>query len=189
MLGGGFLARGDSLDGKNGESLILGKIPQRVMGGDEFALGPGKFREFHADPSLQFLEGLKVDGRIFLKLLRMVGIRRGKGCRDGSGRPLHVLHGVPPMGILDKVPVLFHAKGGNSLPYIDEAGLSSRRIPEFPEESLHPLAGEEDKVGIGDIADVPGRRFEFMGIDSRFDDGMDRHMAAPDVFGQIGRDG
>jgi len=93
------------------------------------------------------------------------------------------------MGILDQLPILFHAEGGDSFSNVDETGLPASRIAEFAEKPLHPLAGIENKVGIGDIADVTGRGFEFMGIDARSDDGLDRHMAAAYVFCEVRRDG
>ena len=189
MLRGGLLGGGDPLHRQDGEAVIAGEVLKRVVGGDEFPPGGGEFRNLDPAPALELVQG----GKVLLLPARVIapvrGIRLFKPIGDKAGGPLHVLHTVPPVGILHLASLIGHHERGNRLAHIHELTRDSGGLLELGQESLHSLPREEDEIGLCHLLHIRGRRLKLMGIDARLDDRLYLHMGPPDVLCEIGRDG
>ena len=84
--------------------------------------------------------------------------------------------------------LLRHGEGGNGATEIYEPSRSSGSLLQFGEISLDPFAGEEHKIGIGDLLHICRGRFKLVGIDSHPDDRFNADMRATDIKCEIGGD-
>ncbi len=195
FLRGGLVGCRNALNSKNLEAVILGKIPQRLVGGDEHSICFGEGCDLEADPFGQ-------DGKAAVEFFG-VCLVGGLTCGIGGDEcvaylrrhGLDIRNAVPPMRIGRAVAVcvvVIRMSFTRRLDRFDDisthdeadAGFFQTRTQLVEVAFKAKAAGEED-LGFGDGFSIPRRGFVNVGIDSGFDDFGHLHALGADVASQI----